>query len=61
MVLARFGPDLQIGVIASAMASVAAAEPKAAAKGKLFRGEGQHFGDMLPFADPMWMQDWYSP
>lgn len=32
------------------------------AKGSaLYRNEGQHMGSMIPFADPMWMQDWYSP
>lgn len=35
--------------------------PSPASSNRLFRGEGQHYGDLFPFADPMWMQDWYSP
>jgi hypothetical protein len=58
MVLAQYS-RLQVGVVASALASIAAKETAPTGKGKLFREEGEHFGDMLPFADPMWMQDWW--
>lgn len=58
MVLARYAPQLQIGNIASALGDIASKEKQSsgAVKGKLYRGEGEYFGDMLPFADPMWMQ-----
>ena len=51
--LARWGGELLVGDLASALPSKT---DGAATQSRLFRGEGEHMGDMLPFADPMWMQ-----
>lgn len=56
-VLAQFS-RLEVGSVTSAIAEVAKKEAPAAVigKGRLYTGENQVMGEMLPFADPMWMQ-----
>ncbi|KAI8983971.1 acyl-CoA dehydrogenase/oxidase [Mycotypha africana] len=49
-ILNKYLPNLMIGKIASA-----------ADEEDELSGEKTTFGDMIPFGDPMWYQDWYSP
>lgn len=54
---------LEAGTVASAIVEVAKKEKETSVigKGRLYTGENEVMGEMLPFADPMWMQDWYNP
>ncbi|OZJ04561.1 hypothetical protein BZG36_02702 [Bifiguratus adelaidae] len=52
-IMAKFGPGLEIGTVGSAQV-----EKKS--ENSMLATDDQ-FGDMIPFGDPMWYQDWYSP
>ncbi|KAI9016898.1 acyl-CoA dehydrogenase/oxidase [Hyaloraphidium curvatum] len=61
-VLSQFGPKLEVGSVESLVAQVAAATGgQPAKKSPLLTGELEVFGDLAPFAEPYWYQDWYSP
>ncbi|KAJ3070851.1 hypothetical protein HDU98_006142 [Podochytrium sp. JEL0797] len=59
-VLEKFGPKLLKGTIGSAAAptTVSVVEPQQALVGT---EPGESFGDLVPFGDPYWYQDWSSP
>ncbi|KAI8810157.1 acyl-CoA dehydrogenase/oxidase [Cladochytrium replicatum] len=60
MVLPSYGPKLEIGVVGEAAVEVA--DPnKPELSGMLITKENEVFGDLTPFAEPAWYQDWYSP
>ncbi|KAJ3263814.1 hypothetical protein HDU77_009969 [Chytriomyces hyalinus] len=60
-VLDKFGPDLLKGSIGGA-AEVPAPVAETAADAELVGTEsGESFGDLVPFGDPYWYQDWGSP
>ncbi|KAF7722601.1 hypothetical protein EC973_002914 [Apophysomyces ossiformis] len=54
-VLQKLGPKYLIGEIGSAEQAEEEEESSS------FLKVGSTFGDMVPFGDPMWYQDWYSP
>lgn len=58
-VLVRWGAALEIGEVVSALGGLIEKNQKKV-NTKLFRKQGEHFGDLLPFADPMWYQDWWA-
>ncbi|KAL0077635.1 putative acyl-CoA dehydrogenase [Phycomyces blakesleeanus] len=66
-VLQKFGPELLIGHVGTAEDAQLAIEEERSNEEEseeIERGPltvGIPFGDMVPFGDPMWYQDWYSP
>ncbi|KAJ3059380.1 hypothetical protein HK102_010027, partial [Quaeritorhiza haematococci] len=54
----QYGPKLQIGVLSTADEK---SEEEGAAVPFLFTGENEPFGDLAPFCEPSWYQDFYSP
>ncbi|KAI9014065.1 acyl-CoA dehydrogenase/oxidase [Hyaloraphidium curvatum] len=62
-VLSQYGKKLEIGSVDSIISQVAAATKAAPAKAQsaLLTGQLEVFGDLAPFAEPYWYQDWYSP
>ena len=57
-IMAQWGPKLEIGVIGDAAEQTPASEPEQELEGL---GEGETFGDLVPFGDPYWYSDWNSP
>ncbi|KAI9260497.1 acyl-CoA dehydrogenase/oxidase [Phascolomyces articulosus] len=57
-VLEKFGPKFLIGEIGTG-AEETKAEEEEEERSPLQLGET--FGDMVPYGDPMWYQDWFSP
>ncbi|KAH8923526.1 acyl-CoA dehydrogenase NM domain-like protein [Atractiella rhizophila] len=55
-ILEKQGGPLKIGTIGGAKAS----EGEASAEEEE-EGDGTYFGDLVPFGDPFWYQDWSSP
>ncbi|KAJ8661048.1 hypothetical protein O0I10_003271 [Lichtheimia ornata] len=58
-VLDKLGAKFLIGEVGTGEPQASAAEEEEDEKSPLQIGET--FGDMVPFGDPMWYQDWYSP
>ncbi|KAJ3334550.1 hypothetical protein HDU93_007760 [Gonapodya sp. JEL0774] len=62
LVINTYGAKLRVGKVASALGEVKkASAPAAAVSGKVLTGENSVFGDLAPFCEPAWYQDWYTP
>ncbi|KXS12594.1 putative acyl-CoA dehydrogenase [Gonapodya prolifera JEL478] len=61
VVLNQYGAKLRIGKVASALSEAKNAGPAAAKANPMLTGENGTFGDLAPFTEPSWYQDWYSP
>ena len=46
---------------ASSSSSSSSAAPAAEAPVTFYKGIADKYGEMIPFGDPVWYQDWYSP
>ncbi|KAJ3219098.1 hypothetical protein HDU67_002754 [Dinochytrium kinnereticum] len=57
-ILEKYSPKLYKGDVGGAAAPVSAVVEEAPLVGV---GEGETFGDMVPFGDPYWYSDWASP
>ena len=55
-VLTKYSPELQIGVVDE---NASASAPQSSAPES--SGETGSFGEMVPFGDPCWYQDWNVP
>lgn len=57
-VMKKYGPQLYVGDIGDGSATVAESAPR---KSNASSGEKTSFGELVPFGDPNWYQDWSSP
>ncbi|KAJ3289504.1 hypothetical protein HDU76_007521, partial [Blyttiomyces sp. JEL0837] len=60
-VLEKFGPELYKGDVAGSGAASASSGQKVEDIPLEGVAEGESFGDLVPFGDPYWYQDWSSP